>query len=235
MTMTATALSDDEMDFLETFLLSGATPETAMPFGVLDGYLTAIALNPDLIPPSRWMPWVWDMQAGEATPEFESIAQAEQVMGLLMRHYNNVLAAVNAGEPDPVFMQGMNDGVTVVEPWATGFMGGVTLFAEPWWEEVLQKQPDLLSLFLLFGSDEGGKIIGDLPEDAEDLKSQAPHALMPALEDLCDYFAPLRLEAARARIETHRRTTPKVGRNDPCPCGSGRKFKKCCGREPAAG
>jgi len=26
-----------------------------------------------------------------------------------------------------------------------------------------------------------------------------------------------------------RRSTPKVGRNDPCPCGSGRKYKKCCG------
>jgi Protein of unknown function (DUF1186)/SEC-C motif len=26
-----------------------------------------------------------------------------------------------------------------------------------------------------------------------------------------------------------RRTTPKVGRNEPCPCGSGMKFKKCCG------
>ncbi|MBN2705028.1 MAG: YchJ family protein [Deltaproteobacteria bacterium] len=25
------------------------------------------------------------------------------------------------------------------------------------------------------------------------------------------------------------RTQPKVGRNDPCPCGSGKKFKKCCG------
>ena len=24
------------------------------------------------------------------------------------------------------------------------------------------------------------------------------------------------------------RATPKVGRNDPCPCGSGKKFKKCC-------
>jgi uncharacterized protein YecA (UPF0149 family) len=24
--------------------------------------------------------------------------------------------------------------------------------------------------------------------------------------------------------------TPKVGRNDPCPCGSGKKYKKCCGR-----
>jgi uncharacterized protein YecA (UPF0149 family) len=28
---------------------------------------------------------------------------------------------------------------------------------------------------------------------------------------------------------TVRRTAPKVGRNDPCPCGSGKKFKKCCG------
>lgn len=27
-----------------------------------------------------------------------------------------------------------------------------------------------------------------------------------------------------------RPTTPKAGRNDPCPCGKGKKFKKCCGR-----
>ncbi|PCC69059.1 SEC-C motif-containing protein [Nannocystis exedens] len=24
------------------------------------------------------------------------------------------------------------------------------------------------------------------------------------------------------------RTAPKIGRNDPCPCGSGKKYKKCC-------
>jgi len=29
-----------------------------------------------------------------------------------------------------------------------------------------------------------------------------------------------------------RRTVPKVGRNEPCPCGSGKKFKKCCGSHP---
>ncbi|NRA24062.1 MAG: SEC-C domain-containing protein [Oleispira sp.] len=27
-----------------------------------------------------------------------------------------------------------------------------------------------------------------------------------------------------------KREAPKVGRNDPCPCGNGRKFKKCCGQ-----
>ena len=30
--------------------------------------------------------------------------------------------------------------------------------------------------------------------------------------------------------ELYRRTSPKVGRNDPCPCGSGKKYKKCCGK-----
>ena len=30
--------------------------------------------------------------------------------------------------------------------------------------------------------------------------------------------------------ETVMRATPKVGRNDPCPCGSGKKYKNCCGR-----
>ena len=32
------------------------------------------------------------------------------------------------------------------------------------------------------------------------------------------------------KAETVRYTGPKVGRNDPCPCGSGKKFKKCCGK-----
>jgi hypothetical protein len=33
----------------------------------------------------------------------------------------------------------------------------------------------------------------------------------------------------REPVETFRREAPKIGRNDPCPCGSGKKFKKCCG------
>ena len=33
--------------------------------------------------------------------------------------------------------------------------------------------------------------------------------------------------------ETFKRELPKVGRNDPCPCGNGRKFKHCHGRKGA--
>ena len=37
------------------------------------------------------------------------------------------------------------------------------------------------------------------------------------------------IQPAEARPVTIRREAPKVGRNDPCPCGSGKKYKKCCG------
>ena len=37
-------------------------------------------------------------------------------------------------------------------------------------------------------------------------------------------------EVKEKKQETVRRTTPKIGRNDPCPCGSGKKYKHCCGR-----
>jgi len=39
-------------------------------------------------------------------------------------------------------------------------------------------------------------------------------------------------EAEFPGLMTHTRTSPKVGRNDQCPCMSGAKFKKCCGRTP---
>jgi preprotein translocase subunit SecA len=43
-----------------------------------------------------------------------------------------------------------------------------------------------------------------------------------------------RMELGRGVPEkpsTFKRTTKKVGRNDPCPCGSGKKYKQCCGAE----
>ncbi|MFM8179292.1 MAG: SEC-C metal-binding domain-containing protein, partial [Candidatus Kapaibacterium sp.] len=36
--------------------------------------------------------------------------------------------------------------------------------------------------------------------------------------------------APRSTVQTQYRDEPKVGRNDPCPCGSGKKFKQCHGR-----
>jgi preprotein translocase subunit SecA len=38
------------------------------------------------------------------------------------------------------------------------------------------------------------------------------------------------LPEERPSVEQYKRSEPKVGRNDPCSCGSGKKYKKCCGK-----
>lgn len=46
-----------------------------------------------------------------------------------------------------------------------------------------------------------------------------------------DHEAELRAEGGNSvpKVETVVNEGPKIGRNDPCPCGSGKKYKKCCG------
>jgi preprotein translocase subunit SecA len=46
-----------------------------------------------------------------------------------------------------------------------------------------------------------------------------------------DQQAAMRAQGEAAKPVTIRRAAPKVGRNDPCPCGSGKKYKQCCGRK----
>jgi len=59
-------------------------------------------------------------------------------------------------------------------------------------------------------------------------------AVVPSLEDQSDFYAGTEEgggddgEAKRAHVPVMR-GAPKIGRNEPCPCGSGKKYKKCCG------
>ena len=48
--------------------------------------------------------------------------------------------------------------------------------------------------------------------------------------DIFDEEKQKELYKEQKRSQTVRNGGPKIGRNDPCPCGSGKKYKKCCGR-----
>lgn len=45
-----------------------------------------------------------------------------------------------------------------------------------------------------------------------------------------DHLEGVKEKVINSDYRTYRREGPKVGRNDPCPCGSGSKYKKCCGK-----
>mgnify|MGYP002513770834 CR=1 FL=1 len=68
-------------------------------------------------------------------------------------------------------------------------------------------------------------ILGSGQEIKEDFVDDGPAqggGEMPAAQQIP--------EREKKKPETYRREQPKVGRNDPCPCGSGKKYKQCCGK-----
>ena len=76
-------------------------------------------------------------------------------------------------------------------------------------------------------------MVGDLDrnqhsaKDRKFLLAQAPDLIAQAVIDIAGYWQDRNKPPPQGAIAV--RTTPKIGRNDPCPCGSGKKYKKCCG------
>ncbi|MBZ0106330.1 MAG: SEC-C domain-containing protein [Sulfuricella denitrificans] len=65
-----------------------------------------------------------------------------------------------------------------------------------------------------------------MPDDEyEKLQQECMDVLPGAVSGIYNFWQ------ARRKGTTVKRDTPKVGRNEPCPCGSGKKFKQCCGAE----
>jgi uncharacterized protein len=214
-----------DLEALDRFLMSDASPEDCMQLSDLDGFLTGIAIGPELIVPSEWLPAVW----GGDEPAFESIEQAQTVIGTIMGRYNEILRALST-DPEtyaPLFWEGP-DGEVIAADWAEGFVDAVRLRPEAW-RPLLEDREALVMLMpilALCGDAEGGSPLELDPEEDADLLAQAPE-LIPACVAGIDGFWKER--RGRPKAGPGRAKSPKVGRNDPCPCGSGRKHKRCCG------
>jgi uncharacterized protein len=224
-------LTDAEFAELDELLMSDVMPENGMDVSTLDGFLAAVLLNPALILPSEWLPWVWDAEDAQASPDFADLKAAERAMALIMGHYNDVARAIDAGDFEPVLYElAQPDGSEFfdAEGWSEGFMLGVTRFVDPWWRPVLEEHVELVAPMLLLGTERGWKAL----EESDDHRAAARaayEAIPNAVAALSAHFRPMREQADRERLAPVRRAAAKVGRNDPCPCGSGKKYKKCCG------
>lgn len=228
------SLSEDELDELDDFLTDEPIAKTSMDVSTLDGFLTAIAIGPRIVIPSEWLPWVWDREDGEAGVEFQSEEQASRIMSLVIRHYNAVLHAF-MDDPagfEPVFRLGNQWGAA---EWCEGFLLGFQ-FCDEAWSRLGDEQPDWFAPFLSLSADDGidgTRWAGDTLKWMNDvsLSLVKMHAcwkdkrVSPASGWAGDDAHPGVHKAAAQVV----RRGPKIGRNDPCPCGSGKKYKKCCG------
>ncbi len=222
------SLTPEEIAILDDFLSGDSIADTSMDFATLEGFLTAIAIGPRMVRPSEWIPWIWDMDDAENAPEFSGEQEANRIMSLVFRHYNTIVGTFNtvAESFEPIFWEGRQWGAA---EWCEGFLLGFQ-FAEKEWALLQVGQPTWFTPFLRLGTFEGIEITDD-QGDAEKWMNE----IKPSVLKLHGYWSQYeKLDPAVHESTPIVRSGPKVGRNDPCPCGSGRKFKKCCGSSNAS-
>ena len=209
---------------LEAYLSSDRSPPDSMGLSDLDGFLTAVAIGPELVMPSEWLPIVW----GGEEPVFADDGEAQAVIGGIMSRYNAILRDVADGNFEPILWITADD-IVIATDWAEGFMQGIGLRAKAW-EPLLHSKRHALLLFPIFalcGDEHGESLLGLDPEDEDRIMAEAGETLPGCVIAVADYWSRRR---PRQGATPDARSMPKPGRNEPCPCGSGKKFKKCCGR-----
>lgn len=225
-------LDDEELAQLDEFLLNRIDDEAGdriaaaggdegiLDVSELDGFLTALVSSPNAIVPSRWLLAMW----GAEEPIWESADQFQEIFALVVRH-QNCIAATLLHDPqafEPMFGEREVEGKThlIVDEWCHGYMRGVALDAYAWSASGADIEESLRPI-QLWGTEEGWRKI-DAMSDAD--QSRERNAIPQSVRALHKYWLGRRaLQSAPSR-----RASPKVGRNDPCPCGSGKKYKHCC-------
>lgn len=221
-----------DLEALDDFLMSDRAPPESMMLSDLDGFLTGIAVGPELIPPSEWLPLVW---GGEA-PEFADEVEAKTILGSIVGRYNEILRQIEDGVLDPVFLTD-SDGMLIALGWAEGFLQAITLRADAW-ERLFKSKRDSQLLFpvlALCGDEHGGSLLGLEPDEDDAVMEEAAAFIPDCVLAIAAYWRAkgprqVSMPFTAGPQREPQRASAKVGRNDLCPCGSGKKFKKCCGK-----
>jgi uncharacterized protein len=226
------AVDSVDLETLDSYLLSDRAPSESMMLSDLDGFLTGIAVGPELILPSEWLPLIW---GGEA-PEFADEAEARTILGIIMARYNEILRQTADDTLEPVFWAN-RDGTPIAADWAEGFLQAMMLRMDAWGRLFKSKRDaQLLFPILALCSDESGySLLGLAPEDEDVAMEEAAEFIPTCVAAIAAYWRAQGLKqismpltgSAAYQPDRH---SPKTGRNEPCPCGSGKKFKKCCGK-----
>jgi uncharacterized protein len=226
----STPLSDEEFDLLDRFLLERVDEdadtldkdEGVLDVSELDGMFTAIVSGPTHIMPSQWLLAVW----GDFEPVWQSEQEFQRIFSLMIRHMNSISGMLMKYPEEfaPLFLEREVEGrtYTIVDEWCEGYRRGIALSQEHWNQGGKEMAVLLAPVFAFTeATDWGGHGLSEADRDT------IRRAITPTVREIHAYWLARRAEYAPA-TQPVRRSEPRVGRNDPCPCGSGKKYKKCC-------
>jgi len=233
-------LTNPQKTLLQAFLSSPERPKGTLSYHQLAGFLFSIANSPELIMPSEWIPMVFNDLDGR----FETYGEAEGAMQAMLALYNDCARARPEGSSSlppgcairPQAMDNLAEDAPLRQ-WALGFSMGYDYLVESWNEYTPEEFDEEL-----------GSVLMVLTFFSSPKLAQAYHAEgdgRRSLQELAETVVSLFPEASRTFAHLGRTIyqvrydegdfaevpplRQKIGRNEPCPCGSGKKFKKCCG------
>jgi uncharacterized protein len=231
------ALTEAEIERLALRLSQNRNPG-ALSLEAVDGLFCALIASPALAGPSHYLPVILggDPQKSAA---FADTQDATDTLSLLMRYWNSIAEDFQSG--DHIHVPYTEDPGTDHIPgrdWARGFMRGTRL-APRGWDRLFTDEKEGMSIAIPLVAGEVDPAWPKEPLTAEKTDELLQWMFAGAARAY-RYFESdrrkLALQAGSAisaeeddDSETYVRPERKTGRNEPCPCGSGKKFKKCCG------
>jgi uncharacterized protein len=216
-------LTDDEIDQLSDCLTSAAPH--SMNIEMLDGFLSALICNHSIIKPYDCL----DIIFGEDF-SFSSKEQASFILTLICRHWNTIASNYIKSEKtkanfSPLFVE--NDaGVIDGHDWANGFMTVVDLRPEDWRELFEDEEfSGLMVPMMILATNHHQDLTFD-PNSHNLGKGQ--EIIMEMIRRSVFVYRYFEGPSQADDLAPSKKSGHKIGRNDQCPCGSGRKYKQCC-------
>jgi uncharacterized protein len=251
--MSTSDLLESEFSELDELLATTPAPLQALDASMLDGYLCGVLVQPRLIEIDEWLPNIFDYDGGVLPADVDQTWLARIRELVERRHGALNRAMVEDGWFDPVVLdldeatepaavpadetaeqaearttfEGMSLISRTLMPWVAGFQHAALCFPElsEMDNDAVMAAMARLYRHLPAETAEEKEIVATLDRE-HPLKDvdEAIEELIVTVADLCELT-----QEQRYRVETLRREGPKLGRNDPCHCGSGRKYKQCHG------
>ncbi len=228
---------DSKLEVLGEFL-DQLWDDGAMDLEELDGFFAALHCCPELVLPSEYLPVILGSEDALENEElFPKSGGGATVFQPDHASLERGWRCVSFGDFFMPLLLEDDDGKSYGNNWALGFLRGADMRKELW-KEILDNEDKVgwfVPIFALVHEDDPDPELRTYPEPMTDeQREKLLTGVSVMVTEMYQYFAPHRERNAATRREQalfglQEQKAGKIGRNDPCYCGSGKKYKKCCG------
>ena len=226
---------------LQAFLAHPSRPAGTLRYHELQGFLFTVASAPEVIPLSDWLPIIF----GDQEVDYASRDEAQEILGQIMVLYNTA-NTIGRDDASPLPVDGLfRDDILAnfedeapMAQWSRGFLLGHQWLEKLWEEYVPESQDEefgatMMTLSFFSSRQLAEAFLAEATAPARSLEALA-ETMRRVFSDAVIQYAHLgRRSIATVMMDDADTLEPartaKVGRNAPCPCGSGKKYKRCCG------